>query len=109
MHNNLIYKGFHAKVALDAKKNLLVAHVIGASDEISVSAGSVEDLVEKFKQAVERHMEQCAADGVSPAKTYSGNIRLRVSPGLHEEVAIKAESCSLSINKWMIKIIQEHI
>ena len=73
--------------------------------------GSKEKLVERFKKkpedfhegvdGVDSYLEGCKADGVEPAKPYSGKLNLRMSSELHSRVAAFVASTGMTINDFI--------
>ncbi len=57
---------------------------------------TLEELRKDFENGIDSYLEGCKADGVEPAKPYSGKLNLRMSSELHSRVA---EAASSSINK----------
>ena len=37
---------------------------------------------------------------ISPQRPYSGKVMLRISPEMHAEIAMKAQSHGKSLNQW---------
>lgn len=98
--NVMTYKGYSARVEYDADDEIFFGRIAGIRDGIGFHADNVTDLKAAFHEAVEDYLETCAKVGKDPHKPYSGNLMLRVAPGVHSKVALAAELAGKSINQW---------
>jgi predicted HicB family RNase H-like nuclease len=51
----------------------------------------------------------CKEDGVEPKKNYSGKFNVRISPTLHERLAIKASATGMSINQIVVDTLSNNM
>jgi predicted HicB family RNase H-like nuclease len=72
MKNVLTYKGYQARVELDATDGILTGRIAGIEDNVGFHARSVKSLIEAFHEAVEDYLVTCDAIGKTPEKSYSG-------------------------------------
>ncbi|MBW2742373.1 MAG: type II toxin-antitoxin system HicB family antitoxin [Deltaproteobacteria bacterium] len=75
--NSMTYKGYFAKINFDERDSIFWGKVIGIKDSITFEGETVPQLTEDFK------------------------LTLRVSPGIHAEIAAAAAQAGKSLNKWL--------
>lgn len=93
------YKGYSARITFDADDGLLVGRIAGIADIVGFHADSAAGIVTAFHEAVDDYIETCGKTGKPPEKAFSGNVPLRVSPGLHARIVLKAELAGKSLNQ----------
>ena len=94
------YKSYAARIEYSDEDKCFVGHIAGISDIIGFHGDSVDSLWTAFKEAVDDYLETCAKAGIPHRRPYSGKVMLRLSPELHAEIAIKAETSGKSLNQW---------
>jgi predicted HicB family RNase H-like nuclease len=57
-----------------------------------------KELRAEFKKSLQVFLDVCREKGIEPRRSYSGKFNLRISPDLHEKLAIVAEAEGKSIN-----------
>ncbi len=105
----LEHKGYYAEVNVDLEYGILFGQSVGMKDGFTFQAKSVDDVVPAFQQAVEDYLEFCAADGVEPAKPFSGKIALRVPPEIHRAATSTAKEQGKSLNAWITSLISRSL
>lgn len=96
------YKGYIGDVAYDDEAKLFHGEVLGLKDVITFQGTSVKELEKAFKDSVDDYLEWCQERGETPEKTFSGNLRIRISPDLHAKLSQEASSHGLSLNSLVI-------
>jgi predicted HicB family RNase H-like nuclease len=109
MSNVLEYKGFLGTVEYSATDDLLYGKVIGVKSLISYDGESVQTLKEDFEEAVDDYLEMCEERGVEPEKTYKGTFNVRVSPELHQTLALYSASHHQSMNATVEEAIKQYV
>ena len=100
----LNYRGYIAKTDFDEHANVFSGVVINSRSLISFEGGDTESVKQSFHDVVDSHLQACKKRGISPEKPYSGKFNVRISPLLHEKLAIKAAEENLSQNKYIEKL-----
>jgi predicted HicB family RNase H-like nuclease len=54
-------------------------------------------------------LDSCRKRGIKPTKQFSGRFNVRISPSLHERLAITAESKGISINRLVEDVLDERV
>ena len=76
----LEYKGYKGSVEYSKEDNCLFGKVQGMSKALILYEGNtLEELRKDFEDGVDSYLEACKADGIEPAKPYSGRLNLRMS------------------------------
>lgn len=101
----LSYRGFIAEVDFDENAGVFFGTVINANTIMSFRGSSVDTLKASLEDVVESYLEDCAREGISPEKPFSGKITVRVSPSLHRRIAIKAASRRESMNQYIEELV----
>lgn len=106
INNTLEYKGYIAKLNFDWHDNIIVGEVTNAGAVISFHAESMSEIKREFEEMVNTYLEACEAEGISPAKPYSGKFNLRLAPDLHRELSAKAAQSDISLNDLAIQLLE---
>jgi predicted HicB family RNase H-like nuclease len=54
-------------------------------------------------------LDVCREKGIKPRRNFSGRFNLRISPELHELLAIAAEAEGKSINSLALEALEERV
>ena len=103
----LSYKGYHGTVEYSLEDQLLFGKVIDTQSLISYEGSTIEELKEDFEGAVDDYLDMCKEHGDSPEKTFTGSFNVRISPELHHQLALYAESHGDSLNATVKKAVQK--
>lgn len=103
------YKGYIGCVEYDDEAEIFSGTVINTRSIITFQGTSVEELRREFQLSVDDYLEWCKEDGVEPEKPYSGKFNLRISPALHQKIAIAARKLNLSLNSFVEKSLQDEL
>jgi len=105
--NSMTYKGYFAKINFDERDGIFWGKVIGIKDSITFEGETVAQLTEDFHSAINHYLADCKQEGSTPDKPYSGKLTLRVSPGIHAEIAAAAAHAGKSLNKWVADTLNQ--
>lgn len=103
----LKHKGYTGTVEYDPEENILFGKVINANAVITFTAKDADEIKKEFVASVDCYLETCRKKGIEPRKPYSGNIRLRIDPQLHQKLAIKAAQEKASLNAIITNAIEQ--
>ena len=102
----LEYKGYKGSVEYSKQDDCLFGRVQGLSKELITYEGkTLEELRHDFEEGVDSYLEYCRAEGVEPAKPYSGKLNLRMPSELHSRVAAFVSASGTTINDFINKAI----
>ena len=106
----LEYKGYKGSVEYSKEDNCLFGKVQGMSKALILYEGqTLEELRKDFEAGVDSYLEGCKADGVEPAKPYSGRLNLRMSSELHSRVAAFVAASRTTINDFINRAIKNEL
>ena len=94
------YKGYAARIEYSDEDKCFVGHIAGIRDIVGFHGETVDSLCSAFEEAVDDYLETCKQADISPQRSYSGKVMLRISPEMHAEIAMKAEAQGKSLNQW---------
>ena len=104
--NTMSYSGYTARIEFDERDSIFVGRILGLRSIISFHGQTVEELRGQFAAAVDDYLADCQEQGVSPEKPASGKLLLRVTPEIHSQALIKAQSIGKSLNQWATEAIE---
>ena len=99
----LNYKGYIGTVDLSEKDELLYGKVEGIDGLVLYEGSCVSELTTAFHKAVDDYIEYCTANNLSPQKSYSGNLNIRINPETHSRLARFASISGISLNALISK------
>ena len=106
----LEYKGYKGSVEYSKEDNCLFGKVQGMSKALILYEGqTLDELRQDFEAGVDSYIEGCRADGVEPAKPYSGRLNLRMSSELHSRMAAFVAASGTTINDFINKAIKNEL
>jgi predicted HicB family RNase H-like nuclease len=65
-----------------------------------------EEMRAEFRKSLQVFLEVCREKGIEPRRHYSGKFNIRISPELHEHLAILAEAEGKSFNTMAQEALQ---
>ena len=83
--------------------------VMGTKERKKIIGNTHEELRKDFEDGVDSYLEACKADGIEPAKPYSGRLNLRMSSELHSRVAAFVATTGTTINDFINKAIKNEL
>ena len=82
MLNSFEIDGVQALIRYDAEQAIFYGTFIGLRSKVVFTAPDIEGLRRQGKLALDAFLAQCRTDGVEPLQEYSGELSLRIHPGL---------------------------
>lgn len=104
--NTMSYRGYTARIEFDERDSIFVGRILGIRSIISFHGQTVEELRGQFAAAVDDYVADCQEQGVSPEKPASGKLLLRVTPEIHSQALIRAQSTGKSLNQWATEALE---
>ena len=103
------YKGYIAKVDFDENAKIFYGTVINSNALISFRGKDVKELITSFKNSIDTYLDTCKDEGIDPEKSYSGKFNIRISPEIHQKLAIKAALNHESMNEHIEKLLLQDV
>ena len=109
MKNTLNYKGFLGSVSFSAEDEILHGKIECIEDLILYEGGSVTEVKNAFKEAVEDYIEICKQTNKPLNKRFKGSFNICVTPDLHQKAAKLASTKGISLNQLVQNAIEREI
>lgn len=90
--------GYKAKIEYDPEIDMFRGEILGLTGGADFYGKTPKELRAEFRRSLTVFLEVCKEKGIEPRRNYSGKFNLRISPELHEKLAIAAECEGKSIN-----------
>lgn len=100
---------YHAKIEYDEDLDLFRGEILGLSGGADFYGKNPKELRAEFKKSLEVFLAVCKEKGIEPRRHFSGKFNLRISPELHERLAIAAQAQGKSINSLAQEALQERV
>lgn len=107
--NVMTVGAYHAKIEYDEDLDLFRGEILGLSGGADFYGKNPKELRTEFKKSLEVFLEVCKEKGLEPRRQFSGKFNLRISPELHERLAIEAQAQGKSINTLAQEALQERV
>ncbi len=105
----LKYKNYTGKFEYDGEKDILFGRVIDVNAVITFHGTSIKEVKQAFIDSVDTYLETCAKKNITPRKSFSGNVRLRINPEVHQKAYIEAKNRGESLNQFIIDAVLHEI
>jgi predicted HicB family RNase H-like nuclease len=102
-------EGYHAKIEYDEELDLFRGEILGLNGGADFYGKNTKELRTEFKKSLQVFLEVCKEKGLEPRRNFSGKFNLRISPELHERLAIEAQAQGKSINTLAQEALQERV
>lgn len=96
--NLMTVGGYTAKIEYDEELDLFRGEILGLNGGADFYGKNPKELRAEFKRSLQVFLEVCAEKGIEPRRHFSGKFNVRISPELHEQLAIAAQAEGKSIN-----------
>jgi len=101
VNNQLSYRGYTAKVAVDTDVRILRGQVIDIKDTITFEGDNLDSATKDFHRAIDEYLAFCQELGQNPDQPFSGKFVLRISPDMHRTIYLAARKANKSVNDWL--------
>jgi predicted HicB family RNase H-like nuclease len=102
-------EGYHAKIEYDEELDLFRGEILGLNGGADFYGNNPKELRTEFKKSLKVFLDVCKEKGLEPRRNFSGKFNLRISPELHERLAIEAQAQGKSINTLAQEALQERV
>lgn len=102
-------EGYHARLEYDPDTDLFRGEILGLTGGADFYGKSPKELRAEFKKSLEVFLVVCKEKGIEPRRNYSGKFNLRITPELHEKLAIAAQAEGKSINSLAQEALEQRV
>ena len=107
--NMMSLEGYNAKIEYDAELDMFRGEILGLTGGADFYGKNPRELRAEFKKSLQVFLDVCREKGIEPRRNYSGKFNLRISPELHEKLAIVAQAEGKSINSVAQEALQQRV
>lgn len=107
--NLMTLEGYSAKIEYDADLDMFRGEILGLNGGADFYGKNPKELRAEFKKSLQVYLDVCQEKGMEPRRNYSGKFNLRISPDLHEKLAIVAQAEGKSINTVAQEALQSRV
>jgi len=107
--NMMEVEGYKAKIEYDPELDQFRGEILGLNGNADFYGKTPASLRKEFKNSLKVFLEVCEENGINPKKEYSGKFNLRITPGLHSQIAARATTEHMSINQWVSEILKRSV
>lgn len=101
--------GYSAKIEYDPELDMFRGEILGLNGGADFYGKNPKELRSEFKKSLEVFLAVCKEKSLEPRRQFSGKFNLRISPELHEQLAIAAQAEGKSINTLAQEALQERV
>jgi len=105
--NVMTVDDYHATIEFDPDLDMFRGEILGLNGGADFYGKNPKELRAEFKRSLDVFLEACGEKGIEPKRHFSGKFNLRISPQLHEKLAIAAQARGKSINALAQQALQE--
>ena len=109
MKNLMEYKGYIGSVEFSQDDCLFYGKVQGIRSLISYEGNTASELIQDFHNAVDDYLSLCKEENKEPEKAYKGSFNVRISPELHQKIAIYAMEHDISLNSFVERSVEKEL
>ena len=107
--NTLTYKDYIGSVNFSEKDNVFFGKVEGINALVNFEGESVSEVRKAFHEAADDYLSYCEEEGIEPHKSYSGSLNVRISPEIHNKIAMLAKQAGISINAFIKEALEKQV
>ena len=105
--NVMTVDNYHATIEFDPDLDLFRGEILGLNGGADFYGKNPKELRVEFKRSLQVFLEVCTEKGIEPRRHFSGKFNLRISPQLHEKLAMAAQAKGKSINTLAQEALQD--
>ena len=109
MKDLIHYNGYYGSVHFDEKEPVFYGKIEFIRALISYEATTAKGMKKSFEAAVDDYLKTCQSEGIEPETPFKGSLNVRLGEELHRRIAIAASQQHMSINKFIIAILNKTV
>jgi len=107
--NLMSVDGYYARIEYNSDTDLFRGEILWISGGADFYGANPDELRREFKKSLDVFLEVCREQGIEPRRQFSGKFNLRISPELHEQLAMAAEAQGKSLNALAQETLQKSV
>ena len=105
--NVMTVDGYHARIEYAPELDMFRGEILSLSGGADFYGKNPAELREEFRKSLDVFIEVCRERGIEPKRNFSGEFSVRVSPELHEKLAIAAQAQGKSLDVLTQEALEE--
>ena len=105
----MTYQGYTGAIEVDEDSGTLFGTVLGTRDTVTFVGTTIEEARQSLADSVDFYLERCAATGKEPDRPFSGELRTRITPEAHRQLAELAHGWRVSVNDVVAEALDRFI
>ena len=102
-------EGYDAKIEYERDSDRFRGEILGLNGGADFFGKTPTQLRSEFRKSLKVFLQVCKEKGIEPRRSYSGKFNIRISPELHERLAIVAQAEGKSINTLAQEALRERV
>ena len=107
--NIMTVDAYSARIEYDPDLDLFRGEILGLNGGADFYGKTPKELRSEFRKSLRIFLEVCREKGIESRRSYSGKFNLRITPELHERLAIAAQAEGKSINTLAQEALEKRI
>ncbi len=107
--NMMDFDGYKAVICYDPEIEMFRGEFVGLNGGADFYAADVRTLHEEGRTSLRVFLDECAAKGIEPRKSFSGKFMVRIDPHLHEVATAKAAAEGKSLNQLTEEALRSQV
>jgi predicted HicB family RNase H-like nuclease len=107
--NVMTVDGYNARIEYDPEMDMFRGEILGLNGGADFYGETPKKLRTEFRKSLTVFLEVCQEKGIEPRRIYSGKFNLRITPELHERLAIAAEAEGKSSNTLVQEALEQRV
>ena len=107
--NVMTVDGYQARIDYDPELDVFRGEILGLSGGADFYGKNPKALRVEFRRSLKVFLDVCREEGIEPRRRFSGKFNLRITPELHEKLAIAAQAQGKSINALAQEALLERV
>ena len=107
MINTMKFGKYSAVISYDPDIAMFRGEFVGLNGGADFYASSIEDLRKEGETSLRVFLEFALENNISPERTYSGRLVLRLKPELHRKYKLLASAKQVSLNQLLNEALEQ--
>ncbi len=107
--NTLTYKDFIGSVNFSEEDGVFFGKIEGIDGLVNFEGESVNELTSAFHDAVDDYIAYCTEEGIPVHSSFSGSIKITMTPETHTRIVFLAKKEGISVNKFINNAVEKEI
>lgn len=107
--NIMTVDNYHARIEYDEVTDMFRGEILGLNGGADFYGRDPDELRTEFRNSLKVFLDICREKGIAPHRSYTGKFNIRISPELHERLAIVAETEGKTLSSLAREALQNFV